>query len=70
MPRVQQRAVPLQDADRLIRAGRLSDVLAENDRLVLQKGLGLLAKECTVLRRIWERMRDRRVSRRRAADHL
>jgi len=67
MPRVLHRAVPLQDADRLIRAGRLSDVLAENDRLVLREGLGLSAKECTMLRRIWERMRDRRVSRRRAA---
>lgn len=66
MPRALQRAMPLAEADRLIRAGRLADVLAENDKLVLQRGIGLTSRECGALRRIWERMRNRRVSRRRA----
>lgn len=58
-------AMPIEESDRLIRAGRLTDVLAENDRLVLQEGLGLSASDCVLLRGIWIKMRDRRGARRR-----
>jgi len=53
-------AVPLEEADRLIRNGRLTHLLEENDRLLLQKHLGLTRRECQTLKDIWDRMRDRR----------
>lgn len=58
-------ALPLAEADRLIRDGRLGDVLAENDRLVLRDAIGLSATECASLREAWQRMRNRRTGRRR-----
>lgn len=58
--------LPIAECDRLIRAGRLDEVLEENDRLILQEGLGLSKRECDVLRGIWERMRNRRLNRRRS----
>lgn len=58
-------ALPIEECDRLIRAGRLSDVLAENDRLVLREGLGLSVADCALLHGIWVKMRDRRGARRR-----
>jgi adenine-specific DNA methylase len=58
-------ALPLAECDRLIRTGRLDQVLAENDRLILKEGMGLSQAECVMLRNIWEKMRDRRQARRR-----
>jgi adenine-specific DNA methylase len=58
-------ALPLDQCDSLIRAGRLDKVLAENDRLVLKGEMGLSRAECVMLRNIWEKMRDRRLARRR-----
>lgn len=58
-------AMPLDECDRLVRDGRLGDVLDENDRLILQETMGLTAAECLTLRRVWEKMRDRRLARRR-----
>lgn len=57
-------ALPLAEVDRMIRAGRLQDVLIENDRLVLMRA-GLSQSDCTMLREIWTKMRDRRLARRR-----
>jgi adenine-specific DNA methylase len=65
MPASLGHGLSIAESDRLIRAGRLQDVLAENDRLILQGEVGLTAKECQMLQRIWEKMRDRRLSRRR-----
>lgn len=65
MPATLNGAVPLADCDRLTRAGRLSEVLEENARIILSHQLGLSKKECGALRGIWERMRDRRQARRR-----
>ena len=58
-------ALPLAECDRLIRSGRLDDVLAENDRLVLMEGMGLSSTDCALLHDIWIKMRDRRNARRR-----
>lgn len=65
VPKILADALPLGEVDRLVRAGRLDDVLAENDKRVLMQGLGMTAKECSMLRQIWIKMRDRRLSRRR-----
>lgn len=54
------RGLRVEETDRLIRAGRLADVLAEHDRLTLREGLGLSARQCATLRDIWRKLRDRR----------
>ena len=59
-------ALSLEECDRLIRDNRLTDILDENDRLVLRESMGLSAAECRLLRRIWGKMRDRRLTRRRS----
>jgi len=58
-------ALPLNECDRLVREGRLDEVLQENERLVLREHMGLSQRDCQTLRRIWEKMRDRRLARRR-----
>lgn len=58
-------AMPIDESDRLVRNNRLSDVLDENDRLVLKEHMGLSAADCRMLRGIWEKMRNRRLARRR-----
>jgi len=54
----------LSECDRLIRQGRLRDVLRENDRLLLRGHVGLSASECEMLAGIWQRMAGRRGARR------
>lgn len=66
MPAKLNGAMPLADADRLIRAGQLDDVLEENARIVLMSHMGLSAADCGILRDIWTKMRDRRMARRRS----
>lgn len=65
MPGVLGSALPLEEADKLIRAGRLADVLAENDKRVLQGALGFSVADCSRLRAIWDQMRNRRTARNR-----
>jgi len=67
MPAKLNGAMPLADADRLIRAGRLDDVLEENARIVLKSNMGLSAIDCGILREIWTKMRDRRMARRKSS---
>ena len=57
-------AMSLQEADRLVRQGRLSDVLEENSRAVLMEHMGLSRSDCRMLQVIWEKMRERRLTRR------
>jgi adenine-specific DNA methylase len=58
-------AMPIDEADRLIRQGRLAEVLDHNDRVILQDTLGLSPRECTMLKQIWSKMRNRRRARKR-----
>lgn len=58
-------AMALDECDRLVRSGRLADVLIENDRLILKNQMGLSLADCVTLRGIWVKMRDRRLARRR-----
>jgi adenine-specific DNA methylase len=66
MPAKLNGAMPLADADHLIRGGRLDEVLKENARIVLMSHMGLSAADCGILRDIWTKMRDRRMARRRS----
>ncbi|MBS0208338.1 MAG: N-6 DNA methylase [Planctomycetes bacterium] len=66
VPRTLNGAMPIAEADQLVRAGRLDQVLEHNDNVVLRESLGLSKGECAMLKRIWVKMRDRRKSRRRA----
>lgn len=65
MPAKLTTALPLGECDRLTRAGRLDDVLAENARIVLIGEMGLSQSECKLLRNIWTKMRNRRLARQR-----
>jgi hypothetical protein len=58
--------LPPTEIDSLIRRGRFKEALAQNSKLVLQDGLGLSARDCNALARIWRKMRDRRIRRPRA----
>ncbi len=66
MPTQLNGAMPLIEADRLIRAGSLDAVLEENARIILKGQMGLSEDDCGTLRGIWTKMRDRRMARRRA----
>jgi adenine-specific DNA-methyltransferase len=60
-------AMPMSECDRLTRAGKLDEVLEENARIVLRQHMGLSVPDCHVLRDIWFKMRNRRLSRRKRA---
>lgn len=64
MPAQLRAAMPMAEIDAGVRGGRLEQVLAQNSRLVLREGLGLSEGECRMLQEIWQRMRDRRLVRR------
>lgn len=66
MPATLNGAMPLGEADKLMRAGRLDDVLDHNARVVLMEHMGLSAAECALLKGVWVKMRDRRMSRKRS----
>jgi len=66
MPAALGDAMPLDESDALIRAGKLETVLEENNRRVLMDQMGLSKADCRMLRSIWEKMRNRRLARRRA----
>ena len=66
VPRVLRKGLPLTEIDRLVREGRLTSALRENDKLILVRELGLSTGECEVLRRIWRKMRNRRMNRKKA----
>ena len=65
MPAELNGAMPLAEVDTLTRAARLDEVLEENARIVLMGRMGLSAADCILLKGIWTKMRDRRMSRRR-----
>lgn len=66
MPAELNGAMPIAEADQLIRSGRLDAVLEENARIVLKGHMGLSDTDCAALRAIWTKMRDRRMARRRS----
>jgi adenine-specific DNA methylase len=70
MPATLNSALPLEECDRLTRARKIEDVLQENARIVLMKHMGLSKPETLVLRDIWVKMRDRRLSRRKSARNV
>src|SRR5438034_3856231 len=50
-------AMPIEDADRLVRDGKLQAVLDHNDKAVLQESVGLSRKDCGRLKLVWTKMR-------------
>jgi len=64
VPRQLNGAMPIVEADKLIRNGRLVEVLEFNDRIILQDFLGLSKTDCKMLKQVWSKMKLRRLSRR------
>lgn len=63
VPKKLYAGLPIADIDSLVRAGKIADVLRENDRLILREA-GLSQADCSMLEQIWRKMRERRFSRR------
>ena len=53
----------MQKIDRLQREGKYEDILSYTDSVLLVDGLGLGIHEVDLLHSIWNKMRDRRLSR-------
>ena len=53
----------IQKIDQLQRAGKYDDILAYTDRVLLYDGLSMSNHEVALLHSIWNKMRDRRLSR-------
>ena len=53
--------------DLLLRAGQIGSVLDRNDKVLLQDGIGLSSRQVSTLRGIWNKLRLRRIQRRRGA---
>lgn len=69
VPTVLKKGLSLAETDKLVRAGRLRDVLIENDRLILgELGIGKADRE--MLAAIWRKMRDRRLNRKRRSGDI
>ncbi len=54
----------VQHINQLVLTGNIESVLNLTDSILLQKGMGLSVVETRMLRRIWEKLRDRRNARR------
>lgn len=67
MPAKLSDAMPLSEVNKLTRGGRLDVVLEENARIVLMENMGLSASDCSLLKNVWVKMRDRRMSRKRGS---
>ncbi len=67
VPSVGCGGLSLIEIDRMVRAGRLHDVIDLNDREILGQQLGLSAGDRQLLRDAWDTMRQRRTSRSRRA---
>jgi len=63
---VTDEALNLAEIDQLVRQGKLEDALEQNDHRILVDKMGLSTRDCGMLKRIWKRMRNRRMSRRRS----
>lgn len=55
------------EQDRLLRAGETERAIEQTDQAVLKRGLGLTQKEICTLITIWEKLRSRRIGRRKDA---
>lgn len=63
LPLIGANALDLDEFDKLLRQGNISAVLDITDEVLLKKGLGLSSEETSMLRVIWQKLRDRRVNR-------
>lgn len=68
-PKQLTEGLPIEEIDQLIRAGKIQEMLEQNDKRILVDGLGLSKNDCTRLKDIWAKMRDRRKSRSRRKKH-
>jgi adenine-specific DNA methylase len=65
MPREVSVTITPEEIDRLLRANSLDKVLETNDGELLRKRMGLSSNDCSRLKEIWIKLRDRRMARKR-----
>ena len=70
LPSKLRNGLPADEIDKLVREGKLQNVLLENDKKILIDGLGLSKRDCQTLQNIWMRMRNRRQSRKKSRKTL
>lgn len=63
VPRILDGGLSVAEIDKLVREGRLDDVLKAHDKTILSNHMGLSAKDCDTLARIWRKLMNRRRSR-------
>lgn len=68
LPLVNVAGLDFQKIDGLMRKGEIEKVLDETDRVLLRDGLGLDKSEIHMVRGIWNKLRDRRIYRRKPTD--
>lgn len=67
IPMIGAEKLDIMEIDRLQREGSFKEILSYTDKVLLFEGLGLSKQEVTLLHAIWEKMRDRRLSRKQKA---
>ena len=63
IPMIGAEKLDIMKIDQLQREGKYGEILTYTDKVLLYEGLGLSEHEVTLLHSIWEKMRDRRLSR-------
>lgn len=63
IPMAAANKLDLDKMDALQREGKIDDILQYTDEILLHQGLGLTAHEVEMLHNIWNKMRNRRLSR-------
>ncbi len=63
IPMIGAEKLDIAKIDRLQREGKYEDILTYTDKVLLYEGLGLSEHEVALLHSIWNKMRDRRLSR-------
>ena len=63
IPMRNARQLNLNWIDHNLRTGNINEILEENDRILLEEGCGFTKDEVDAFRRIWIKLRDRRINR-------
>ena len=63
IPKELNNGFPIEEMDNLVRSGRVNELLEINDRNILINRVGLSKDDCKLLKGIWTKLKERRLSR-------